>query len=178
MTTRLSLVTPDDPDDTFGPVRLIPSSRVMLTPPPHTLFVDNVFLGDPNLDILAGNIIGDHSLPASLFRIAYAWKRTGGKCLGKCIKVNPAVSFLTGHDFFIWLAADHCRDRHYPPQRIEALLFHELRHIDADKHGKPILVDHDFVGFRDELDLYGCWEDDLAAAQIHFAQATIWQDEK
>jgi hypothetical protein len=128
-------------------------------------------MDDPALRELADILIERHALPAAEFVVRYLWKRAGGKCYGQCIKVSGLNRFISGYDFYVWLAADHAKG--LSPDQREALLYHELRHIGSDEDGNPVLVDHEFEGFRDELDIYGAWHPSYAAAKPHFEQAAL-----
>ncbi len=96
-------------------------------------------------------------------RIAYLWKRKGGRSGGKLVfgRVMPAPPVLAALaeervDFVIWLAADHGRDARWTGRHVEALLFHELKHLEHDLDaGRITAVAHDFEGFYDELVEYG-----------------------
>ena len=98
------------------------------------------------------------------YRIDFLWKRTGGArngapTLGACQKPSGLLAYFSGCDFVIWLAADHCKEQGLDDEQMEALLFHELCHIGQDDKGKPILLPHNFEGFRAEIEEYGLHDD-------------------
>lgn len=106
-----------------------------------------------------------------ILRIDYRWKHKGGSSggnpvLGKCVKLSGAAKhYAGGAHFLVWLAADHCESEGFDEGQIEALLYHELLHIERvereDKHGNVVItwrtVGHDFEGFYNELQEYGAW---------------------
>ena len=102
--------------------------------------------------------------------IDYRWKVKGGKSggvavLGKCVKLTGLARHLSlGSHFCIWLAADHCQDFHFGEREIEALLYHELCHIEVVEPEDPITyrtIGHDAELFFAELREYGAWKGDL-----------------
>jgi hypothetical protein len=101
-------------------------------------------------------------------KIAYRWKRAGGKTSGKvkygtCRRLDGIGRHFASADFLIWLAADNCRAQRMTAHTIEALTYHELLHIGQSDGDEPrlVLVPHDFEGFGRELAVYGMWHHDL-----------------
>jgi hypothetical protein len=105
--------------------------------------------------------------------IDYRWKRRGGTAggnstLGKCIKLTGLARHLSlGAHFCVWLAADHTRDRKFDDKQFEALVYHELCHIEReepDEEDKPVIyrsIGHDAEVFFAELREYGAWRPSL-----------------
>lgn len=127
------------------------------------------FVEAPDVEAIAVELIAEHARFAHLAgrRVAYRWKRTGGKAggkltLGKCVKPSGLLRDETRADWFIWLAADNCLG--LTNWQIEALVFHELLHADEDEHGKRQLRPHDFEGFGPEIEHYGLWDAGLREA--------------
>lgn len=122
-------------------------------------------------------------------RMVYYWKRDGGKSegkpvYGKCVKVPPLARALSVEedadekipaDFVIWLAADHINAALFSRFQLEALIYHELCHVDVSEKGKPALLPHDFEGFKSEILEYGDWKEDLQHARDAFTQLPLWQ---
>ena len=124
------------------------------------------FLSGKDIEYEAGKLYSKHALlnGHTNYRIDFLWKRTGGArngapTLGACQKPSGLLAFFSGCDFVIWLAADHCKEQGLDDEQMEALLFHELLHIGQDDTGKPILLPHDFEGFRAEIEEYGLHDD-------------------
>ena len=123
------------------------------------------FIPAEDAKIEAAKLITKHSMVAGSYQVAYLWKRKGGarngaQTMGACQKPSGLLSYFSNVDFVIWLAADHCRDLKYTSTQLEALLFHELQHIGEDPDSeKPLLVPHDFEGFRSEVEEYGFWDE-------------------
>ena len=137
------------------------------------------FLDAPELKVIGDGLIksgllaryGDDNLI-----IDYRWKRKGGTSggmprVGKCVKLSgPAKHYADGSHFMIWLAADHCEVEGFNEYQIEALVYHELLHVERvetdeeDLEGQPIIKyrtrGHDFEGFYSELKQYGAWNRD------------------
>lgn len=109
--------------------------------------------------------------------IDYAWKQKGGRSsgnavLGKCVKLSgPARYYALGSHFLVWLAADHGRSHDFNDRQLEALIYHELCHIDRiepEDADKPVTYKtrgHDFEGFLPELEQYGAWEETFQAME-------------
>lgn len=145
-------------------------------PRPPVLDDDEDFARDPGLDELARWM---HAACPELTpgAVTVLWKRKGGKergalRLGKCEKPSGLLAFYAPTTFVVWLAVDHLQGK--PEHVIEAVLYHELKHIGRDPEtDEPTLVGHDFAGFRDELRRYGLYDTDLELAKDAFAQAAL-----
>ncbi len=133
------------------------------------------FITAPELRAIGDQLIESGpltSLNDGHLRIDYRWKHKGGSSggnwiMGKCVKLSGAAKhYAGGAHFLVWLAADHCTDVGYDARQIEALVYHELLHIQLeekeDKFGNPITVyrtvGHDIEGFFSELEQYGAWD--------------------
>lgn len=120
-------------------------------------------------------------------KVAYLWKKTGGRSKGKDVygktaKASGLVKHFSEHAaFVIWLAADHCRGAGYTERQLEALLFHEMCHTtvaEADEEtgrgGGPALVPHDVEMFAAEVEVYGLWAAELRDVAPAFRQAGLF----
>lgn len=141
--------------------------RDFLTAPELVRVAERLIDGCPELEHLAG-------VP-----IRWFWKKKGPKsgdkgAYGKCLKAGGLIAALANTDFYAWLAADLCRDAGITNRQLEALVFHELLHLERreDKDGNETyeLRGHDFAGFAPELSRYGAWTHELGEARDAFAQ--------
>lgn len=168
----------------------------LVEPPPDDDFAENEtdFLEDIHMENLGRQLIRDwpelrHIRNVS---VAYAWKRKGGKSkgalvFGTCTKLSGYARYRSQADFLIWLAADHVRDAAFTPEQLEALLYHELKHIgfelDEDENSPTYgemqikAVGHDVEGFYDEIRRYGSWRDSLRHAEHEFKQLALVAEE-
>jgi hypothetical protein len=111
--------------------------------------------------------------------VKYLWKKVGGASkghltLGKCVKASGLVSYFSDAAFIIWAGADNCREEELSTRQIEALVYHELKHITQDPETKAlVLVGHDWEGFVSEVERYGQWRPGRAAAQLRLAFAEL-----
>lgn len=145
---------------------------------------DDPFLPADDLDRIAQGLIRTHAMTHLYsLTVRYLWKAKGGEgggtlTLGKCQKLSGLNKYLSeGDDFVIWLAADHCREKQFTRWHVEALLFHELNHIQIDADSlKPIAAAHDVEEFRRVIEVYGFWKDDLKAAAHSFSQAPLFDE--
>lgn len=113
------------------------------------------------------------------FRLQFRWRAKGGQrqgapTLGRCQKTAGLLREFSGADFVIMLSADHCRTYQLTFAQIEALVFHELCHVDATDAYKPRIEGHDFEGFVAELLHYGAWKNDLKAMEAAIVQPTLF----
>lgn len=142
------------------------------------------FLAAPEVERIADQLVGDYSELGHLteYRLAYAWKRTGGESagkpvFGKCVKSSGLVRFFGKNQFVIWLAADHCREYGFTERQLEALIYHELCHAGEveDKNGdmKAALNPHDVEAFASEIERYGLWTTDLQRVKPYFDDAQL-----
>lgn len=99
--------------------------------------------------------------------IKYLWARKGGLSRGKvklatCERPSGKLAyFAAGVDFIVTVSADNCREAGLTHFQMEALVYHELSHAGEGDDSEPIIIAHDFEGFRMEIERYGFWEPDL-----------------
>lgn len=114
----------------------------------------------------------EHLLDA---RIGFVFRETGqvtgGRLtVGQASKVSAKEKVYSNLDFIIWLAADFWR--YSKAERCRALLDHELCHCQLDPNTDEWKIrPHDFEEFKEIIDRYGFWSDDLYRARETFAQA-------
>lgn len=107
------------------------------------------------------------------------WKRKGGERdgrakVGEVKKLSGLHRYQAGVDFVVILAADNIRASSTTNRQLEAILYHELKKIDwDDEHDKPLIRPHDLEIFYSEVDRYGLWRQDIAAAAGTFQQQAI-----
>lgn len=127
------------------------------------------YMRAPDLTEIGYEVLGDyadHLQPALDFSIEFMWKRKGGESggnsvLGRCVKVGGLAGFYADHQFLIWVAADHARDFRLTRHQVEALLFHELKHVDRTETYAPTTRGHEVEMFVDEVRIFGPWKADL-----------------
>lgn len=140
--------------------------------PGKAVFFGNDFALAPDLQDIGDRLISEcHELrDAMQWRIRYLWKAKGGASkgqvkLGKCVKTSGALSFFSDVDYIVWLAADNVRDAMFTYRQVEALMFHELCHIETnegdDSDDTPAIKGHDAEVFLAEIQRYGMWRTDL-----------------
>lgn len=111
--------------------------------------------------------------------IDFCWKRKGGAGGGKATygKCSKATGLLKNYrpelEFVIWLAADNIRDAMLTPYQIEAIIFHELKHVGRTDKNKPCIIPHDATVFVDEVTEYGLWMRDIQVLGGAFRQLTL-----
>lgn len=131
------------------------------------------------LEARAETLIERHGLPAGMQgrEVRCLWVANGGfsggkPVLGKSELATAKIKALHKRDAIVLLSADHCQE--FKDGQIEALLFHQLRKFEEnDKETGLRIVAPEFVGFFDELAIYGCWNKDLAMAKAGFEQAKL-----
>jgi hypothetical protein len=114
-------------------------------------------------------------------RIRYLWalgeKKSAGKIdLGWCQKANPILRWATGFDYVIGIQVEALRLRSFTNLQLEALLFHELCHIEVeiDKgEMKRRVIGHDQEIFHDEIRHYGLWKPSLEPTYEAFKQMPL-----
>ena len=142
---------------------------------PETRFVVPEVYSDfapaPDIEYIANYLIPAklHDFPEC--SVTYLWKRKGGAkngkgALGKCIKGSGLTGYFAGTDYIIWLAADHVKNNGFTAYQVEALLYHELCHVDSEdqedsEESKLIVKAHDVEAFEAEIEEYGFWATDL-----------------
>ena len=117
--------------------------------------------------------------------IDYRWKKKGGKSggnavLGKCVKLSGLARHLAlGAHFCVWLGADYVRAMKLDDRQIEALVYHELCHIEREEpedEDKPVVyrsVGHDAEVFFAELREYGAWRPSLVELEQTIRQLSL-----
>lgn len=136
-------------------------------------FTESEFIEATDLEAMADLLI--EKWPELRFiegvRVRYLWKqKASGRAQAKCTKASGFWRRLADVDFVIWMGADICRALFYTREQVEALLYHELRHIGwDDEKGEPVSVDHDQEVFFDEFRRYGLWASD----QSKFGQLSL-----
>jgi len=128
-------------------------------------FADYVY-AQPVKDIANALIEGQMPWVARA-RVLYLWKRRGGASkgsatLGKCVRMSGLNGYLAQADFAIWVAADHCRTNRLTNWQFEALIHHELLHIDHGESGW-LIRGHEVEAFNAEVQTYGLWKPDIRA---------------
>ena len=154
--------------------------------------VENDFLGDdflaaPELEELGDSLIRQKlgHLDDGELAIEYRWKKKGGKSggnavLGKCVKLSGLARHLAlGAHFCVWLGADYVRAMKLDDRQIEALVYHELCHIEREEpedEDKPVVyrsVGHDAEVFFAELREYGAWRPSLVELEQTIRQLSL-----
>ena len=174
-----TLIAGGDPDERF-PV------------PAKSRFGDDEFKLAPELEKVGEDLIqlapelGD--LEAYPPKIVYVWRETARKKQGKTSlgysnKVSGLARFFGKCDWVIEIGADICRELKITRFQIEALLFHELNHIDVvvdDESGDVSykVRAEEFYAFSTELRRYGAWFTDLERASDAFAQMPLFHREQ
>ena len=116
-----------------------------------------------------------------IFRITYLFrdKHTTSKgkvCYGTCEKVSDKNKVLQNIDYVITLAWDVWEKLNYKQR--EALIFHELSHIDYNDNGTPTTAGHDLEFFRNEYRYYGAWNVDLELLENDLRQLDFFNSIK
>jgi len=154
------------------------TAKVVAIPSDET-FSGEEYIPAPELREIADMLRERHNMPTEI-TIECVWKRKGGNHQGKtrlafCMKTSGLAKFYSSYDFVIWVAADHLREWNPTPEQIEALIFHELHHAGVEEESlDPIVVGHDFEGFRADLENYGLWTPDLTNAAPAFEQVRMF----
>lgn len=121
-------------------------------------------------------------------RICYVWKKKAGKNAdrakaGTLAKASGLIKHLSESAYVVTIA----RDANYGATnwQMEALVYHELRHIRIEKavvgKGEDAVIvpqfkvrAHDLEMFDSELSRYGLWRQDLKRAKALFEQAPLF----
>ncbi|HQX61832.1 MAG TPA: putative metallopeptidase [Thermomicrobiales bacterium] len=170
--------------------RPAPITRLYV-PPSALTFGDAEFRPAPDLARGAAKLLEAYPEDLAVLNIVqpvYLWRKKGGMSagkdvLGKTTKLSGMARYLSGYvdnepvDIVIWLAADHLAIR--SDRGIEAVLFHELLHVglketdDEDDVPAPIVLPHDWAGFRREIEVYGLHTEDARQVAPAFAQVAL-----
>lgn len=165
------------PDGVSGVVTEDPEGHPYF-PPDGEFTGGDDFLAAPVLETIGGSLIATCEELSILqaANITFRWKRRGGKSggravWGRCTKAAGLVKHFSGSEFVIWVAADHARENRLTNRQLEALLFHELKHIELKVNEDPTSPHYgeetlgmraeDAAVFYDELVRYGAWEPGL-----------------
>lgn len=108
--------------------------------------------------------------------VSYWWKWAKGskgcKFWGKASKPTGLVEHFTNAAFLIVLNAKGCSG--LTTRQVEALVYHELRHCELDDETlEPVMVEHDWAGFRQEIERFGLWAGDEAHVAEAFQQLRL-----
>jgi hypothetical protein len=132
---------------------------------------DDEFLSDNHLERVGKALIASRmGINTGHARVIYRWKEKGGasngkNVLGKCVKLSGPAKHFGNAEYLVWLAADHCRVLGLTEWELEALLFHELMHVEEgeDDEGNPTykVRGHDAELFVAEFRHYGLWRPEL-----------------
>jgi hypothetical protein len=144
---------------------------------------DLAFIPGADVERIANMLIGrhpEHFKVIQNFKVAYRWRAKGGsrqgqRVLGRCQKTAGLLREFSGVDFVVMLSGDHCRACRLTFHQIEALVFHELCHIEASDTYQPRINGHDFEAFVQEVRLYGAWKPDLQLAESAFVQPSLFE---
>lgn len=167
---------------------------------PHKRFpvpIEGQFDGDeyliaPELEAVGNALIAAldelGSLQAYPPNVVYVWKakakkKQGKTILGFCNKLSGLAKFYGECDWTIEVSADAIRDLHFTNFQIEALLFHELNHIEpvVDEETGEVTFKvrgEDAYAFVTEIKRYGAWKEDLASVSDAWNQAPLFSSGK
>ncbi len=119
-------------------------------------------------------------------QIEYLWvnkkKEKAGKTVwATCFKESGRARFYADCDYSIEVYAGSLRDYTLSHWQLQALIDHELRHIDLtidDETGEVSfgVIGHDVEMFYSELKHYGLWDSSLKRAAVAFHQLTLSED--
>lgn len=131
---------------------------------------------------------GLHQIVSAEVSLRWLWRRKGGKqanksILAKCMKVSGYAHYFSDADFVVEVAADLARELALTHWQLEAVLFHELQHIDAtwddEKQEWEVRVKtHEVEMFAAEIERYGLWSLDLRRIANAFEQMPMFTDPK
>jgi hypothetical protein len=122
-----------------------------------------------DLEHIAQALIRDDTLPLghlAALRIGYLWAERGGSqggfpCFGRLIKASKALLHYAEIDYLVMLSADHLRDAKATRWQVEALVGHQLGHIEmlTTEKGEDrySVKGHDFEGFAFEFKRWGAY---------------------
>lgn len=168
-------VTGADPDKRFP----VPSDES---------FAGEEYRDAPELLTVAERLIDDlpefAELAANRPSLRCVWKqkakkKQGKTVLGLCNKLSGLTKYFGGCAWTIEVGADACRDLKVTHWQIEALLFHELNHIEVVIDEETGAVSHkvrgeDAYAFVAEIKRYGAWTDGLGAVADAWSQAPLF----
>lgn len=172
-------VTGADPDKRF-PVPL------------DSQFDGREFKDAPELEDVARKLIaradelGDLAAYPPMFRCVWrakAKKTKGKTVLGFCNKLSGLVRYYGATDWTIEVSADALREIKASNFQVEALLFHELNHIEVVVDVETFEVSYkvrgeDAYAFVSEIKRYGAWKSDLDSVADAWDQAPLFTASK
>jgi hypothetical protein len=137
--------------------------------------------GYEDLKKLCDDVIAKHPTRfggLAKFQFDIFWQRKGSKSggkgvCGKCSKLSGKQTAYTDGHYRIDIAADLLRSYEFTRYQLEALMFHELSHCDADDESRHKVRGHDVEMFLGEIEEYGLWQMDLKSAAVAFEQARL-----
>lgn len=136
----------------------------------NNLTEGNYWKCDDSIVKIAEELINLHHPDSAYANICFLFRaehqKSGQKVvLGKCSKQSDKVKILHGFDFIIEFAHDIWQELN-DIQR-QALILHELKHIELtegkDGEVKLRLAKHDIEEFRDVVEIFGLYTQDLQA---------------
>lgn len=131
---------------------------------------DSYWKCDDEIIKIAEELISNFHPDAAYSNICYMFRsehqKAGGKVvLGKCSKQSDKLKILHGFDFIIEFAHDIWQQ--LTDIQRQALILHELKHIEIteSKEGelKLRVAKHDLEEFRDVVEIFGLYTQDLQA---------------
>lgn len=163
----------------------VESPNAVYPVPGSTRFKDSLghkldFIEAPDLEHFAHQLIARYPSKfehLDALKVVYLWKGKGGKVKGKlkvgqCQYPDGLLRHFADAHFIIWLAADNCHG--FTNQEIRAALFHELLHAGYDLNkDQPTLYPHDVETFATEVEIFGCWRQELVEAAKAFRQLRL-----
>lgn len=114
------------------------------------------------LSRMAASLIGDNEnlkhLDDPRCRIAYQTsdraKKSGNKIIyADTERVKGKYKALMPYDFVITFYWPNCEN--LTEEKLEKLMYHELRHVGFDGDGKFTIIQHDVEDFREVIDRWG-----------------------
>jgi hypothetical protein len=146
------------------------------------------FLEDDALNRLVGKIIShyaDFDVLTEL-NIRTLWQKDAGTedgriKLGGSVKQNNLTRYLAKVDWVIFVNLKAAEYYEFTNLQMEALLFHEISHIDVEEQDDGTLklkkLPHDASFFTSEIQTYGAWSMHLLPSQNAFTQRSLWEDQ-
>lgn len=146
------------------------------------------FRDAPELGAIADALIAEwpefHALGSYPPTIRYMWRARGQKSkgaamFGNCKKVSGLTKHFGRTDWVLEIAADLLRDMKATNWQVEALLFHELKHLrvtvdEETDEATYSYVREEYSAFADEIKRYGAWHGELESVSAAFAQAPLF----
>jgi len=124
---------------------------------------ENPYFKAPEVREVAKSLLNELTKEA---KICYLFVNKETKYLGKVKKTSFETKLITGYDYFLFIRFDYWDELASEKQK-QALVFHELEHIDwkpsvADPEvGSWVLKKHDIEEFNSVIEKFGAWEGHL-----------------